>query len=123
MPQNAALHDGVPPTSRLRTSLPDSGTIVGFLQDALSVAGYAGAMNSTTADDSIWRPRPPGTVPTAVLVSMTQDVAIRRFAEQAHRVVRWTETDRGGHFMAHEEPEQVARRWGKAAGECTAARW
>jgi pimeloyl-ACP methyl ester carboxylesterase len=59
----------------------------------------------TYHDDSIWRPRPPGTVPTAVLVSLTQDVAIRRFAEQAHRVVQWTETDRGGHFMALEAPE------------------
>jgi pimeloyl-ACP methyl ester carboxylesterase len=39
------------------------------------------------------------------LVSLTQDVAIRRFAEQAHRVVQWTETDRGGHFMALEAPE------------------
>ena len=37
---------------RCSTSMPtspDSGTIVGFLQDSLFVARYAGAMNSTTA--------------------------------------------------------------------------
>ncbi|MWV51501.1 alpha/beta fold hydrolase (plasmid) [Rathayibacter sp. VKM Ac-2803] len=44
-------------------------------------------------------------VPTAVLVSLTQDVAIRRYAERENRIVRWTETERGGHFMALEAPE------------------
>ncbi|QLE70342.1 epoxide hydrolase [Streptomyces rectiverticillatus] len=42
-----------------------------------------------------------GTVPTAVLVS-THDVTIRRWAERDHNVVRWTELDRGGHFLAME---------------------
>jgi pimeloyl-ACP methyl ester carboxylesterase len=48
-----------------------------------------------------WAPR--GTVPTAVLVS-THDVTIRRWAERDHHVVRWTELDRGGHFLAMEQP-------------------
>ncbi|MCA2219385.1 epoxide hydrolase family protein [Jidongwangia harbinensis] len=44
-------------------------------------------------------------VPTAVLV-LAHDVAIRRYAEQAHTIVRWTEVaGRGGHFAALEEPE------------------
>ncbi|MGY0065745.1 epoxide hydrolase family protein [Streptomyces sp. QTS137] len=45
-----------------------------------------------------------GTVPTAVLVS-THDVTVRRWAERDHNVVRWTELDRGGHFLAMEAPD------------------
>jgi pimeloyl-ACP methyl ester carboxylesterase len=45
-----------------------------------------------------------GTVPTGVLVS-AHDVTVRRWAERDHNVVRWTELDRGGHFLAMEEPE------------------
>ncbi|MFE7094895.1 epoxide hydrolase family protein [Streptomyces erythrochromogenes] len=47
-----------------------------------------------------------GTVPTAVLLS-THDVTIRRWAERDHNVVRWTELDRGGHFLAMEEPQAL----------------
>lgn len=43
-------------------------------------------------------------VPTAVLLS-THDVTVRRWAERDHNVVRWTELDRGGHFLALEGPE------------------
>ena len=57
-------------------------------------------------DPSAFAPRERGTVPTGVLVSLTQDVAIRRFAERDHNVVHWTEVERGGHFMAMEQPEQ-----------------
>jgi pimeloyl-ACP methyl ester carboxylesterase len=55
-------------------------------------------------DPSAWAPREPGTVPTGVAVSLTQDVAIRRFAERDHAIVRWTEFERGGHFLALEQP-------------------
>jgi pimeloyl-ACP methyl ester carboxylesterase len=51
-----------------------------------------------------WAAAPRGTVPTAVLVS-THDVTIRRWAERDHNVVRWTELDRGGHFLAMEAPD------------------
>ncbi|MEV4196572.1 epoxide hydrolase family protein, partial [Streptomyces toxytricini] len=44
-----------------------------------------------------------GTVPTAVLLS-ARDVTVRRWAERDHRVTRWTELDRGGHFLAMEAP-------------------
>ncbi|MFF3327617.1 epoxide hydrolase family protein [Streptomyces sp. NPDC002889] len=58
-----------------------------------------------------------GTVPTAVLVS-THDVTIRRWAERDHNVVRWTELDRGGHFLAMEAPDllvsDVREFFGKA---------
>jgi pimeloyl-ACP methyl ester carboxylesterase len=46
----------------------------------------------------------PATVPTGVLVS-AHDVTIRRWAERDHNVVRWTELDRGGHFLAMEAPD------------------
>ena len=50
------------------------------------------------------RPRDRGTVPTAVAV-FTTDVTVRRFADHAHNVVRWSEFDRGGHFAALEAPD------------------
>ncbi|HTN82705.1 MAG TPA: hypothetical protein VL242_03445 [Sorangium sp.] len=37
-----------------------------------------------------------GTVPMAVAVSLTQDVAVRRLAGRDHHIVRWTELARGG---------------------------
>jgi pimeloyl-ACP methyl ester carboxylesterase len=44
-------------------------------------------------------------VPTAVM-NFAHDVGIRRYAERAHTIVRWTELEgRGGHFAALEEPE------------------
>jgi pimeloyl-ACP methyl ester carboxylesterase len=45
-----------------------------------------------------------GTVPTGVLVSR-HDNTIRRWAERDHCIVHWTELDKGGHFLAMEEPE------------------
>ena len=32
----------------------------------------------------------------------------RPWIERGYNVVRWTETPRGGHFAAHEEPELLA---------------
>jgi pimeloyl-ACP methyl ester carboxylesterase len=43
-------------------------------------------------------------VPTGVLVS-AHDVTIRPWAERDHNVVRWTELERGGHFLAMEAPD------------------
>ncbi|MCL6734184.1 epoxide hydrolase family protein [Streptomyces neyagawaensis] len=45
-------------------------------------------------------------VPTGVLVS-AHDVTVRRWAERDHHIVRWTELDRGGHFLAMEAPEAL----------------
>jgi epoxide hydrolase len=55
-------------------------------------------------DPAAWAPRDPATVPTAVTV-FTTDVSVRRFAEKAHNVVRWSEFGRGGHFAALEAPD------------------
>ena len=44
-------------------------------------------------------------MPTGVAVSTTADIAIQRFAKRDHNIVHWTEFDRGGHFLAMEQPE------------------
>lgn len=51
-----------------------------------------------------WAAAQRGTVPTGVLVA-AHDVSIRRWAERDHHVVRWTELERGGHFLAMEAPD------------------
>ncbi|WP_432104502.1 epoxide hydrolase family protein [Streptomyces sp. bgisy091] len=56
-------------------------------------------------DPAAWAPKEKGTVPTAVAVALPSDVAIRRFAERDHDVVRWTEFERGGNFLSLEQPE------------------
>jgi epoxide hydrolase len=33
------------------------------------------------------------------------DITIRRLAERDHNIVRWVDLDRGGHFLALEEPQ------------------
>ncbi|MEV7476746.1 epoxide hydrolase family protein [Streptomyces halstedii] len=55
-------------------------------------------------DPGAWAPKERGTVPTAVAVALPSDVAVRRFAERDHHVVRWTEFERGGNFLSLEQP-------------------
>ncbi|WP_280249475.1 epoxide hydrolase family protein [Nocardia abscessus] len=43
-------------------------------------------------------------VPTAAAL-FPGDLSIRKLAEDAHNIVRWTEFDRGGHFAAMEAPD------------------
>ncbi|WP_454198959.1 epoxide hydrolase family protein [Nocardia sp. Marseille-Q1738] len=43
-------------------------------------------------------------VPTAAAL-FPGDMSIRKLAEDAHNIVRWTEFDRGGHFAAMEAPD------------------
>ena len=56
-------------------------------------------------DPHAWAPRTRSEVPIGVLVSLTQDMAIRRLAERDHNIVHWTESERGGHFFALEQPQ------------------
>jgi epoxide hydrolase len=58
----------------------------------------------TNHDPSQWAPKEKGTVPTGIAVSR-HDITIRRFAERDHNIVRWVDLDRGGHFLALEEPQ------------------
>jgi pimeloyl-ACP methyl ester carboxylesterase len=56
-------------------------------------------------------------VPTGVAVSLNMDVTIRRWAERENNIVHWTEVERGGHFLAMENPrlfvEDVRRFFAK----------
>lgn len=59
-------------------------------------------------DPGAWAPKDRGTVPTGVALAKNTDIAIRRFAERDHNVVRWSEFDRGGNFLSLEQPEIFA---------------
>ena len=50
----------------------------------------------------------PSPVPTGVAV-FAEDVAIRRYAEQANNIVHWSDFDTGGHFAALETPDLLVR--------------
>ncbi|MCI0398257.1 MAG: epoxide hydrolase 1 [Chloroflexi bacterium] len=50
-----------------------------------------------------WDSTPP-TTPTGV-AAFAEDVAIRRYGEQANNIVHWSDFDRGGHFAAMEVPD------------------
>jgi len=39
-----------------------------------------------------------------VTVALSTDIAIRRFAERDHNITRWSELERGGNFLALEQP-------------------
>jgi epoxide hydrolase len=56
-------------------------------------------------DPHAWAPRMRSAVPIGVFVSLTQDMAIRRLAERDHNIVHWTESERGGRFLALEQPQ------------------
>ncbi|QHC57614.1 epoxide hydrolase family protein [Rathayibacter sp. VKM Ac-2760] len=60
------------------------------------------------AQESEWGAPPENSgVPTAV-ICFAHDIGIRRFVEDAHTIVRWTDVpERGGHFAALEEPETL----------------
>ncbi len=70
-----------------------------WLTGTAASAAYVGY-----AQDEGWGPMANSGVPTGVIV-FAHDIGIRRYAEQAATIVRWTDVDRGGHFAALEEPE------------------
>jgi len=47
----------------------------------------------------------PNTVPTGVAVFQNDFHSIRRFAERANNIVRWSVFDRGSHFAAQDAPD------------------
>jgi epoxide hydrolase len=69
-----------------------------------SAGSSANLYYETFHDPALGHPKPRGTVPTGVLVSLPSDVAICRLAERDHNMVHWTESERGGHFFALEQP-------------------
>ncbi|CAB4893263.1 unannotated protein [freshwater metagenome] len=57
------------------------------------------------AQDEEWgAPEEPSSVPTGAIM-FAHDIGIRRYAETSHRITRWMDVDRGGHFAALEEPQ------------------
>ncbi|MFS0725226.1 epoxide hydrolase family protein [Paenibacillus sp. 1P07SE] len=56
-------------------------------------------------DPSVWMPKTPSQTPVGVAVFQSSDVAVRRFAEPANRIVRWSEFERGTHFAAIDAPD------------------
>jgi epoxide hydrolase len=56
-------------------------------------------------DPSAWAPKVNSGVPTAVAVFQDGDIAIRRYGESSHNIVRWTEYPHGGHYAALTVPE------------------
>ena len=56
-------------------------------------------------DPSAWAPKANSGVPTAVAVFQDGDIAIRRYGEESHNIVRWTEYPHGGHYAALTVPE------------------
>jgi pimeloyl-ACP methyl ester carboxylesterase len=70
-------------------------------------AGSAARMYYENSHVGDWFPVTNSGVPTAV-ANFGEDVAIRRWAERANTLARWTEFDRGGHFAALEVPELLA---------------
>ena len=68
-----------------------------------ATAGSAARMYYESSQVTDWFPTTDSGVPTAV-ANFAGDTAIRRFAEEANTIVRWSEFDRGGHFAALEAP-------------------
>jgi epoxide hydrolase len=69
-------------------------------------AGSAANMYYETMHSGDW-PTPSG-VPTGVAV-FAEDVAIRRYAEGANNIVRWSDFETGGHFAALETPDLLVQ--------------
>ena len=92
--------------------LPEDAVGLDRLLTNISVYWFTGTAGSSANlyyesghDPSAWAPKPRGTVPTGVAVALGTDVAIRRFAERDHHVTYWSELERGGNFLALEQPE------------------
>jgi pimeloyl-ACP methyl ester carboxylesterase len=56
-------------------------------------------------DPGAWAPKANSGVPTAVAVFQDGDIAIRKYGEDAHTIVRWTEYPHGGHYAVMTVPE------------------
>ncbi|GAA1550427.1 epoxide hydrolase family protein [Kribbella lupini] len=92
-----------------RTTLPDqiisrdkllTNVMIYWLTGSAGSSAYVGYAGGGT-----WGPKLENSgVPTAAIV-FAHDVSVRRYAEEEHTIVRWTDVDQGGHFAALEEPE------------------
>jgi pimeloyl-ACP methyl ester carboxylesterase len=97
-------------------ALPEDAVDRDRLLDNVSLNWFAAAAGPSANlyyevahDPASQKPKPKNAVPTGVLVSATQDVTIRRWAERENNIVRWTELAQGGHFPALEIPDLLVR--------------
>ena len=93
-------------------ALPEDAVDRDRLLDNVSLNWFAGAAGPSANlyyevahDPAASKRRPKNSVPTGVVVSTTQDVTIRRWADRENNIVHWTEFDHGGHFAALEAPD------------------
>jgi len=56
-------------------------------------------------DPRAWAPKANSGVPTSVAVFQDGDIAIRKYGEDSHNIVRWTEYPHGGHYAALTVPD------------------
>ncbi|MFC8194442.1 epoxide hydrolase family protein [Streptomyces sp. NPDC057298] len=94
------------------SELPEDAVGRDRLLTNVSVYWFSGTAGSsanlyyeTAHDANAWAPKERGTVPTGVAVALSSDIAIRRFAERDHNITYWNELERGGNFLALEQPE------------------
>jgi pimeloyl-ACP methyl ester carboxylesterase len=93
-------------------ALPEDAVDRDRLLDNVSLNWFAAAAGPSANlyyevahDPASQKPKPKNAVPTGVLVSATQDVTIRRWADRENHIVRWTDLEHGGHFAALEAPD------------------
>ncbi|MEY2849670.1 MAG: hypothetical protein RI885_2337, partial [Actinomycetota bacterium] len=90
-------------------TMPEDIVGIEFLLANVSLYWFTASAGSAAlvgyAQEGEWDAVPSNSgVPTAV-INFAHDIGIRRFVEDAHTIVRWTDVaDRGGHFAALEEP-------------------
>jgi epoxide hydrolase len=88
--------------TRWPDELPDRVLTNVMLYWLTGTAGSSGRLYYETSHPGYW-PQP-SPVPTGVAV-FAEDIAIRRYAEQDHNIVHWSEFDRGDHFAATDSPD------------------
>ncbi len=113
-PEDSVSRDRILANVSLYWFTGTAGSAAQMYYEAMSANDWsdAGEWGGEGTDGSEWSGDPGpgswlperGTVPTGVLVS-AQDVTICRWAERDHNVTRWTELERGGHFLSMEAPE------------------
>lgn len=97
------------------TELPEDAVDKDLLLTNVSLYWFTGTAGSsanlyyeTAHDPAAWAPKERSTVPTGVALARNTDITIRRFAERDSTITHWSELDRGGNFLALEQPAAFA---------------
>ncbi|MEU4408048.1 epoxide hydrolase N-terminal domain-containing protein [Streptosporangium sp. NPDC023963] len=96
-----------------KSELPEDAFSLDRILTDVSVQWFTGTSGSIAQsyydvahDPGAWGPKERVTVPTACVVT-PGDVTVRRFAERDTTVTRWTEFDKGGAYVALEQPDML----------------